>query len=281
MSRHGHRFYIPDLPPPGATLALPRETARQVVRVLRLRPGDVITLFAGDDFDVPATIERMQGESVIVRLGQPVPGRPLPCPPITLVQSLLKHDHFELVVQKATELGVRRIVPLLAERCVVAVKPEAARGRLERWRRIAIEAAEQCGRASLPEIEPPRTLEEIEAAIGSHRAILLWEGVEAQPLAGLELEPEAPVLLLVGPEGGWAPGEVERLRAAGAEPVSLGPLILRSETAAIAGVAAVQARTARRGASCVPATEEPRQARLVSSGERQRRPGAPKASAAG
>ncbi len=274
MSRHGHRFYVPELAPPGARLALPRETARQVARVLRLRPGDAVTLFAGDGFDVPATIEEVRGEAVTVRLGQPVPGRPLPCPPITLVQSLLKHDHFELVVQKATELGVRRIVPLVAERCVVAVKPEGVSRRLERWRRIAIEASEQSGRASLPVIEPPRRLEEIEVELGSCRAILLWEGVEAQPLAALELEPETPVLLLVGPEGGWAPGEVERLRAAGAELASLGPLILRSETAAIAGVAAVQALAARRGAGYVPAAKEPRQARPVSSGERQQRAGA-------
>jgi 16S rRNA (uracil1498-N3)-methyltransferase len=210
-----------------------------------------------------------------------VPGRPLPCPPITLVQSLLKHDHFELVVQKATELGVRRIVPLVAERCVVAVKPEGVSRRLERWRRIAIEASEQSGRASLPVIEPPRRLEEIEAELGSYRAILLWEGVEAPPLAALELEPETPVLLLVGPEGGWAPGEVEQLRAAGAELASLGPLILRSETAAIAGITAVQALAARRSAGCVPAAEEPRQAKPVSSGERQQRAGAPKASGAG
>ena len=269
MSRHGHRFYISELPPPGATLALPRETARQVARVLRLRPGDAVTLFSGDGFDVPATIERIQGESITVRLGQPVPGRPLPCPPITLVQSLLKHDHFELVVQKATELGVRRIVPLAAQRCVVAVKPEGVSRRLERWRRITIEASEQSGRASLPAIEPPRRLEEIEAVLGSYRAILLWEGAEAQPLAALELEPETPVLLLVGPEGGWTPGEVERLRAAGAELASLGPLILRSETAAIAGIAAIQALAARRGAVGVPTGEELQQARPVSSGERR------------
>lgn len=253
MSRHGHRFYVPELPPPGSMVPLPREAARQVARVLRLRPGDTIRLFTGDGFDVPATIERMQGESVTVRLGQPEPGRPLPCPPITLVQSLLKHDHFELVVEKATELGVRQIVPLVAQRCVVAVKPEAVRGRMARWRRIAIEAAEQCGRASLPALEPPRALEEIEAAIGSQRAILLWEGTEAQPLASLELEPEASVLLLVGPEGGWTPGEVEQLRAAGAELASLGPLILRSETAAIAGIAQVQVLAGRRTADSLKA----------------------------
>ncbi|MCM8748265.1 16S rRNA (uracil(1498)-N(3))-methyltransferase [Thermomicrobiaceae bacterium CFH 74404] len=269
MSRHGHRFYVAELPPPGAALALPRETARQVARVLRLRPGDAVTLFTGDGFDVPATIESMQGESITVRLGQPVPGRPLPCPPIALAQSLLKHDHFELVIQKATELGVQWIVPLLAQRCVVAVKPEAVSGRLDRWRRIAIEAAEQCGRASLPAIEPPRRLDEIEATIGSYRAILLWEGAEAQPLAALELEPETPVLLLVGPEGGWTPGEVERLRAAGAELASLGPLVLRSETAALAAIAQAQALATRHGPVAVPPAEEPRPARPVSSGERR------------
>lgn len=258
MSRHGHRFFVPGLPPPGAVVPLPPPTARQVARVLRLRPNDTVTLFAGDGFDVPATIERVDGASVTVRLGQPVPGRPLPCPPVTLAQSLLKHDHFELVVQKATELGARRILPLVAQRSVSTVKPEAVLSRLERWRRIAIEAAEQSGRATIPAIEPPRTLEEIEAELRSYRAILLWEGAEAQPLAELELEPETPVLLLVGPEGGWAPGEVERLRAAGAAPVSLGPLILRSETAAVAGIAAIQALTARRDAGRVPAAEEPR-----------------------
>jgi len=269
MSRHGHRFYVPQALLPGTALALPEETARQISRVLRLRPGDWVTLFAGDGSEVPATIEVVRGNAVTVRLGQPIPGRRLPLPPITLAPSLLKQDRIELVVEKATELGVERIVPLVAQRCVVTVSPEAIRRRLERWRRVAIEAAEQCGRASLPVIEPPRTLPELIPELGSHQAVLLWEGAEAQPLAAVELTPEWPVLLLVGPEGGWTPDEVEHLRAAGAALASLGPLTLRSETAALAAIAQIQAVTTRR------------EAVSLSLSASQHPPGAPPTSAAG
>jgi 16S rRNA (uracil1498-N3)-methyltransferase len=269
MSRHGHRFYVPQPLPPGTALELPRETARQITRVLRLRRGDRVTLFAGDGSEVPATIEALRGDTVTVRLGRPVLGRVLPPPPITLAPSLLKHDRIELVVEKATELGVRRIVPLVAQRCVVAATSDVTGRRLERWRRIAIEAAEQCGRASLPVIEPPRTLPELVPELSSHRAILLWEGTAAWSLAALDLAPESPVLLLVGPEGGWTQGEVEQLQAAGAALASLGPLTLRSETAALAAIAQVQALVARQGATPLSASAS------------QHPPGAPPACATG
>lgn len=148
------------------------------------------------------------------------------------------------MVQKATELGVAAIAPVLTERTVISLAADRAGRRCERWQRIAIEAAEQCGRTRIPAISDPipfaRLLERMPAA----PALLLWEDEREQGLAPVQPLGGGPLLVLVGPEGGFTTSEVESAIDAGARTISLGPLILRSETAAIAGIAMILARFA-------------------------------------
>jgi 16S rRNA (uracil1498-N3)-methyltransferase len=159
---------------------------------------------------------------------------------ITLLQAVSKGERMDLVVQKATELGVTRIVPVLSAR---SVPRPGAEGRHKRWRTIAQEAARQCGRADLPAVEVPCPLAQAlgEAAAGPGTRLVLWEASSGAPLRRALDGSERAVTLLVGPEGGLAADEVEAAVAAGFRPVGLGPRILRTETAALVAVALVQA----------------------------------------
>lgn len=243
MSRRGHRFYLPQPLELGARVELPERIHHQVTRVLRLRAGDEIVLFDGQGLDYRAVLVTVRPALVVAEVAEARLARPIPPPPITLAVALLRFDHFDLVVEKATELGVERIVPLRTQRVVVQLDERGVRNRLARWQRIAIEASEQCGRGVLPTIETPCTLVEALERHRAHRLVLFWEADGIPAVTGESFAPATPLVVFVGPEGGWTEEEVAFLRAHGAEPCSLGPLILRAETAAIAGIAAVRART--------------------------------------
>ncbi|MDW7982349.1 MAG: 16S rRNA (uracil(1498)-N(3))-methyltransferase [Thermomicrobium sp.] len=243
MSRLGHRFFVPFALELGSEVELPESIARQATRVLRLRPGDSIVLFDGRDLDFLAELQHVTHNAVRVSIRDAQPSRPLPPPPITLLQALLRHDHFELVVEKATELGVVRIVPLRTQRSIVHLDTRSTEHRLQRWYRIAVEASEQCGRGVLPIIDPPCDLVSALERLRSQRLVALWEAHTAPPIAQDHFSAVEPLALAIGPEGGWTSDEIELLSRSGADLRSLGPLILRSETAAIAGIAAVRART--------------------------------------
>lgn len=249
MSRRGHRFYVPQPLESGSRVELPDRVHQQVTRVFRLRPGDEVVLFDGRDIDYRAKLVVVRPSHVVAEIVTAQPARPLPKPPITLLAALLRHDHFDLVVEKATELGVQRLVPLRTRRVVVRLDDSTARNRLARWQRIAIEASEQCGRGTLPAIDSPCTLDEALRRSAGHRRVVLWEAVHAPSIAQDSFAPDEPVALFVGPEGGWSEDEIALLCAQGATPRSLGPLILRAETAALAGIVAVQARTREESAS--------------------------------
>ncbi len=247
------RFFVPALPEQaeGGVVPLPAPVARQVALVLRLGPGARLVLFDGSGAEWEAELASVEGHgrsgrhaatARLVRRRQPAVE---PALRLTLYQALLKGEKLEWVLQKGTELGVARFVPMVTERTVRAghgatPSPE----RLERWRRIVVEAAEQCGRVLIPAVCPPVPF--AAALRRSGRAILCWEGERVQPFAralaealragGAEAAPTAsPELgLFIGPEGGFTAGEVEAARAAGVLPASLGPRVLRAETAAIA-----------------------------------------------
>lgn len=262
------RFYIPS-PLHDGVEPLPPDVARQVATVLRLRPGAAITLFNGDGAEWHATLETVSPRGATARLRQrELPQRESPVH-LTLYQAMLKGEKFGWVIQKATELGVAAIVPLLTARTVV----DSEGKRPDRWQRIAIEAAEQSGRTVVPEIRAPQRLEEAlarlavatvtpedsktigtletasnDGASGAMRedsgasAIFCWESASDGPMleaARRILQHSSCITIFIGPEGGFTPDEAALAQQHGAAICRLGPRILRSETAAIAAAAVV------------------------------------------
>ncbi len=235
-----HRFYLPPDRCAGATLLLEGAEAHHAAHVLRLGPGDSVTVLDGAGHALRCEVAALAKRrlTLAVRQRGDLPG---PACVVTLFQAVTKTRSMELVVQKATELGVRRLIPVLCERSVPQIGAEAAPRKLERWRDIAIEAIKQCGSPWLPEIPPPRPLLEILAAGGSGEFALagsLHPGAK-HPRAAIESfrrrHGRLPVSagIWIGPEGDFTAREMAAICEAGAEPISLGPLVLRSETAAV------------------------------------------------
>lgn len=224
--------------PGRATLTGP--AAAHVSRVLRLRAGDAVTLFNGDGWEHPGVIAALRGDRVEVDLQARTPGLPDPPVAVTLLQGIARAERMDLVIQKATELGVVRILPILAERSVVRLDERQAARKLGHWRAIAVAACEQCGRSRLPVIEEPCGLAAAMAAVATVGQRLVLAPGATDALAGLSADAGG-VALLVGPEGGLTDAEESLAAAAGFLRRSLGPRILRTETAAIAAIAVLQA----------------------------------------
>lgn len=215
------------------------ETAhRHLIKVLRLSPGSTIQLFDGTGVEIEARIEVVGKASVEVVLGARRQA-PAPAADITLLQALPRGERMDFVVQKTTELGVSHIVPVLSEHGMV--KPPAGRSR--RWQTIAQEAARQSGRADMPTIDAPLPLSVALAQWGRQEEarFVLFEGTRERSLRQALVHGPRRVVVLVGPEGGFTQAEVSSAVGAGFLAVSLGPRILRSETAAIVAVALAQA----------------------------------------
>ncbi|HUH55926.1 MAG TPA: 16S rRNA (uracil(1498)-N(3))-methyltransferase [Rhodanobacter sp.] len=225
----------------GDELALPAQAGEHVARVLRLVAGDPLTLFNGDGNDYPSTIERTGKREVVVRVaaGQPA-GTESPLR-LTLAQAVARGEKMDLIMQKATELGVVRIVPLLTERSEVKLDAARAEKRLAHWRSVVASACEQSGRAQLPEVlgaQPLQTWLDQLTDDGALRLALLPDG--AQNARDLHFGP-AGGTLVIGPEGGLGERDIQALTAHGFAGLRLGPRILRTETAGMAALAALQA----------------------------------------
>ena len=225
----------------GCEVALPQQAAAHVTRVLRLRAGDALTLFNGDGNDYAADLVATDSREARARVlaVEPVASEsPLR---ITLAQALARGEKMDWIVQKATELGVVAIVPLITERSEVKLDGARADKRVEHWRGVAIGACEQSGRARVPAIAAPRALAEWLASSSAgnraNRLTLLPQG-ELSPRELTQLETE--VLLVVGPEGGFGDADIAALRTSGFRGLSLGPRVLRTETAGLAAIAALQ-----------------------------------------
>jgi 16S rRNA (uracil1498-N3)-methyltransferase len=214
------------------------EDARHLTRVLRVEAGQRFEI--SDNRNVYlAEIEMARKEHVIFRTIEKLAAEQPPLH-VLLCAAIIKFDHFEWMIEKATELGAARLIPLIAVRTERGLD-KAAHKRLERWRRIAMEASQQSRRAHLPEVSEPVKLAEALAISATHRYVL-DENPAAPPLAVAlpsQRNPGDSVALMVGPEGGWTEEERHEFTSAGWQPVSLGPLILRAETAAIAALAVV------------------------------------------
>jgi 16S rRNA (uracil1498-N3)-methyltransferase len=228
------RFHCPAPLATGLALSLPAGAARHV-QVLRLQPGDVITLFNGEGGEFDATVTRMGRSDVEVEIGLHRTVERETTRAVHLLAGITANERMDWLVEKATELGVASITPLVAERSVLKLKGERAEKKLAHWQGVAVAAAEQCGRNRVPVIHPAVTLNEWlkQAAAGERWVLSLSEGT--RPLA--QMVGASPVTVLSGPEGGLSPAEEAAALSAGFVPVTLGPRVLRAETAPLAVLA--------------------------------------------
>lgn len=236
-----HRFYLPDAPGgTGFECALSADESQHALRVLRLRAGDEVECFDGKGGAWRCTLI-VSGNSAAVRAEETLQSTESPIS-ITLYQGLPKLDKFDLITQKATELGVKRIVPVNMARSVARAEGKDAVKKRERWQRIAMEAVKQCGRSYVPEVEQP--MDFAHALKDMQERELMLMPYELQSGRGLNAIPVGArdIGILIGPEGGIDAGEATRAVDAGAQAVTLGPRILRTETAAIASIAMVMLR---------------------------------------
>jgi len=226
----------------GSELALPEGPATHLTRVLRLEVGDECVLFNGDGHDYPARIVSSGKRElrVVVGAGQPVV-RESPLS-ITLLQGVARGEKMDLILQKATELGVASIAPLWSQRSEVKLDPVRAQKRLAHWRGVVVAACEQSGRARVPEVAAPLPLATALALLPGDGLKLILDPEGECRLGTLALQSGTPLVLAVGPEGGWSPADREQLRGAGFVGLRLGPRVLRTETAGLAAIAALQAR---------------------------------------
>jgi len=233
------RLLLPGARPGHATVEGSR--FHYLARVLRLGAGDPLRVFDGEGREFPARVERLDEASAVLELG---PAEQSPPPrALWLVQGLPKADKFEWVVQKGTELGATDFLPAALERCVVKLDEDRGGKKVQRWQSIAEEAARQCGRSDVPRVHGPARLPAALSSLPVDCALLVLDEQARAPSlseAIRALQPGQPVALLVGPEGGLARAEVEAAVARGGVAVTVGRRVLRTETAALVALAAVQ-----------------------------------------
>jgi 16S rRNA (uracil1498-N3)-methyltransferase len=236
---HHRRFFVPPEAIREDSVEFSPAQAHQLARVLRLGEGDRVSVLDGTGREWTASLTQSTARRARARLLVEQPRVPPPCPRITLAQVIPRGSAMDLIVAKAAELGVAAIQPVEAAHSV-----RRGSERAPRWRRILVEAAEQCGRRDLPALGDARTLERLIQGHPPGRPLLAChdgEGVPPLPVVCADLRGATELTLLVGGEGGLAPEEVARIEAHGARLVSLGPRLLRAETAALAALAVLQA----------------------------------------
>jgi 16S rRNA (uracil1498-N3)-methyltransferase len=235
------RFYAPNLDPESGSARLGPDEAHHLFRVLRLVAGDIVTVFDGRGVEWRARVARASRETVTLTLLDPVAAR-VPAVAITLVQAIVKGEAMEDVVRDSTMIGVAAIQPVISDR--TSVKRRALASAYERWGRIVLSSAKQCGTARLPEILRPVQFDQwLPSRLPEHSYLLIEPGASLAEVTTVRQLATAPApssaLLLVGPEGGWTESERETAQAAGAIPLSLGPLTLRANAVALAAGAAL------------------------------------------
>ena len=227
------RFFV-DLPlAAGASLTLPAGASRHA-QVLRLQPGDSVTLFDGGGGEWQADIAQMGRKDVQVTVGPHRAADPELALSVTLAVGMPANERMDDLVEKATELGVARIQPLVCERSVLRLSGERAERKRDHWQAVAVSACEQSGRTRVPVVEPVRTLSawlRDLPAEGAQRVLLSTAESPPLPMA------QGAVIALSGPEGGLSAAEEQAARAAGFQPASLGPRVLRADTAPLAALA--------------------------------------------
>jgi 16S rRNA (uracil1498-N3)-methyltransferase len=234
------RFFISPAQAQGSVVAITGEDLRHIRTVLRKRPDDLLTLLDGQGMEYTARIAEVRKDEIVTEIIERT-RRELTRPRIILGQGFPKSDKMDWIVQKATELGVASIVPIITERTVMKVKDEGKR--VSRWEKIAREAAMQSNRPDIPEIGAVRTFDDFLGTLASGPRTLLiipWEeGTTPIKRVLRSLGEWESVVVLIGPEGGFSEDETGLARTRGFQPVSLGPRILRTETAAVASLSMI------------------------------------------
>ena len=233
------RVHVPEPLAHGRRQTIEGDAANHITRVLRLKPGDPLILFDGRGGEHTARIEVFHKDTVIVAVGDRSTATRESALTLTLAQGVSRGERMDWVVQKATGLGVTRIVPVLTERTVVKLDAKQSERKVAHWRGIAVAACEQSGRDRIPDIATPVDLHELLRGIDSRatRALLSPSGTQRVN----DLKPsQAGIVVLIGPEGGLAENEHHAAETAGFLPVSLGPRVLRTETAAVAALTLLQ-----------------------------------------
>jgi 16S rRNA (uracil1498-N3)-methyltransferase len=230
-----------DLPlKPGKRIALPEDAAGHLVRVLRLQEGDACVLFNGDGGDYAATLLSANKRGVEAEVGARTEVDNESPLRIALVQGIARGEKMDWILQKATELGVAAVLPVQSDRSEVKLEPERAVKRLAHWRSVVVSACEQSGRARVPEVLAAQPLASATAGLSSRHRFLL--DPEARDTIATMPAPDGACVLAVGPEGGWSPRDRQTLAQAGFIGLRLGPRVLRTETAGLAAIAALQSR---------------------------------------
>ncbi|MEY2493298.1 MAG: rRNA (uracil1498-N3)-methyltransferase [Verrucomicrobiota bacterium] len=235
-----HRFYITPEKWNADALVLAGAEARHAARVLRLKPGARVAAFNGRGREVTAEIVSIHGDEIRLRKLHEALTPPLRCR-IALAQAIPKGKNMDLIVQKAVEIGAAEIAPLLSDRTVVTVSEEGMVQKQQKWQQIAIEAAKQCGQNWLPSVHRPKTVRDFFSAapdfdlqlIGSLQSDAMHLKTVLADYRREHGDRPASVMMCIGPEGDFTPAELNLARARGCIPITLGPIILRVETAAI------------------------------------------------
>ncbi|MCC4612279.1 16S rRNA (uracil(1498)-N(3))-methyltransferase [Xanthomonas campestris pv. esculenti] len=223
-------------------VTLPEESANHLLRVLRLREGDACILFNGDgcDYHARITVAGKREARAMVERAEPLANEsPLR---ITLIQGIARGEKMDLILQKATELGVAAIVPVNAERTEVKLDAARLEKRVAHWRSVVVSACEQSGRARVPALATPTGLQEAAVASDPQALRLTLDPQGEHRLGTLSAGTQRDVIVAIGPEGGWSPRDRATLADAGFTGLRLGPRILRTETAGLAAIAALQSR---------------------------------------
>ncbi len=236
------RFFVQPEQIKETTAIITGPDVKHITRVLRMAVGDPLTVLDGTGAVYQAEIREINKEEILCRLLGQEKAYSEPHLKVTLVQGLPKGDKMETIIQKSTELGVHRIIPLAAARSVVKLEGKKVAERQERWQRVAMEAAKQCRRAGVPEVQRLCRWDEVLAGIPLGALVLMpWEDERQQSLKEVlqNVAPPSEVYLFIGPEGGFTPEEAARAREQGFHSVTLGHRILRTETAGPAALTMV------------------------------------------
>jgi len=234
------RFHAPALTADLVELQLPDDEGHHLSKVLRLREGDRVLVFDGAGLQRHAQVARVARSHATLQLGRIDAAAPELSVHVTLAQAMLKGDSMDQVVRDATTIGVREIVPLLTARTEARPPADRASARVDRWRRVVVSAAKQCGRAVVPAVREPRSLASALDESADGVRVMLVEPLPDLMLTTLDSlkgrQHRSSITVLVGPEGGWSPDELGIAAGSGAALVSLGGRTLRAETVAIAGL---------------------------------------------
>ncbi|MGX5172841.1 16S rRNA (uracil(1498)-N(3))-methyltransferase [Aliikangiella sp. IMCC44653] len=239
-----HRFYLNDELSLGLALKLPKEVSHHCIQVLRYKAGQTLCLFNGDGYEYTATIEKIEAKQAwvtITQAEQQLSESPLN---LHLFQGIAKGDKMDLIIQKSVELGVKSITPVFSERCNVKLDHKRLEKKMLHWKKVLISACEQSGRAIIPALQPPLTLNSAASLPATGQTTIYLEPTADSSLSQIHKPKDAPhgINLFVGPEGGLSDSDIAILKSLGAVGVSLGPRILRTETAGFCCISILQSQ---------------------------------------